>query len=747
MKLSLRFLRRGVPALLIALCMVLTIAPVSFAASVSETSIVLSDSGVKVDGASASTSSASAVYVGASIVYYHDGTDAAYGAGTSADMHTAAEAAAQTVVTITKAGTYRISGTLSAGQLAVDLGDSASTDPTAVVTLIFDGASITCKIAPAVIFYNVYECNNGWSTDTATSTVDTTAAGANVVIADGSTNNITGSHVAKIYKTSTTPKIKYDGAFYSCMSMNITGGTLGTGVLNITADNEGLDSELHLTINGGNVNIWSQDDGINTNEDGVSVTTINGGTLHICAGLGSEGDGVDSNGWLVINGGTVIATANPASDSGLDSDKGSYVNGGTVVALGSTMDWAESDSKQVTMNLQFAAAQNQDEAIVITDEQGKVVFAYDPDQDEVTGSNIRRYQGAVISCSALTVGKTYFVWLGGTITGTDVKGVYDVSTVTAYTGGTKQMYTGTDVGNIFGGAGGMTPPTNADGTTTPPTGSTTTPPTGTMTPPSGSTTTPPTGTFTPPTNADGTAMTPPTNADGTTTPPTMPSGTQPQMPGGQTGTASSSATASVYFYLSDKVNAFSGVTDYADLSYTDVKSSDWYYAAVSYTWQHGLMSGTAAKTFSPNEALTRATVVTTLYRLAGSPAVTATTTFSDVASGSWYANAVAWAVENGIVDGYEDGTFRPDAAITREETAAMVYRYAKLKGYDLTAVSDLAAYTDAASVQAYAADAMKWAVGTGLIKGDTTTTLTPAATADRAQLATILMRFGNWINA
>ena len=132
-------------------------------------------------------------------------------------MHTAAEAAAQTVVTITKAGTYRISGTLSAGQLAVDLGDSASTDPTAVVTLIFDGASITCKIAPAVIFYNVYECNNGWSTDTATSTVDTSAAGANVVIADGSTNNITGSHVAKIYKTSTTPKIKYDGAFYSCM--------------------------------------------------------------------------------------------------------------------------------------------------------------------------------------------------------------------------------------------------------------------------------------------------------------------------------------------------------------------------------------------------------------------------------------------------------------------------------------------------------------------------------------------------
>ena len=115
----------------------------------------------------------------------------------------------------------------------------------------------------------------------------------------------------------------------------------------------------------------------------MSVVTVNGGSLHICAGLGSEGDGIDSNGFLVINGGTVISTANPASDSGLDSDCGSYVFGGTVVSLGSTMDWAEADggssTSQPVLNMRFGGTQSADEAIIITDTDGKVVFAYDPD--------------------------------------------------------------------------------------------------------------------------------------------------------------------------------------------------------------------------------------------------------------------------------------------------------------------------------------------------------------------------------
>ena len=133
---------------------------------------------------------------------------------------------------------------------------------------------------------------------------------------------------------------KYDGAFYSKNTMNINGGDKGTGVLNIKAQNEGLNSELHLTINGGIINITSGNDGINTNEDKVSVTTMNGGTLNItCDGSSGEGDGIDSNGWIVINGGTVNAQACSTSiDAGIDSDNGIYINGGKVIASGNMLD-------------------------------------------------------------------------------------------------------------------------------------------------------------------------------------------------------------------------------------------------------------------------------------------------------------------------------------------------------------------------------------------------------------------------
>ena len=193
-------------------------------------------------------------------------------------------------VHITRPGTYRLIGTLSAGQVAVDLGEDAKDDSAARVTLILDGVNLNCTVAPAVIFYNVYEpCDT--DEETAAYLVDTSGAGANVILADGSVNNISGSYVARIYKpgsvvlsedgtevTDSKKLHKYDAAFYSKMTMNIDGND---GVLNINAENKGLDSELHLTINGGVINITSGNDGINTNEDGVSVTTINGGT--VCA--------------------------------------------------------------------------------------------------------------------------------------------------------------------------------------------------------------------------------------------------------------------------------------------------------------------------------------------------------------------------------------------------------------------------------------------------------------------------------
>ena len=425
-----------------------------------EVAITFSDNGIKVDGEDISLDEGERVYLAHDVVYYEDRDEYdsgnPYGEGADDERHSAEDAAAVSVVHITQAGTYRLTGSISAGQVWVDLGEDATDDASAQVRLVFDNLDITCEVAPAVVFRRVYECDGDWSADAASATVDISDAGAVVVIADGSVNNVTGSHVARIYKDNEEQKKlwKIDGAFYSFMSMNIEGEQDGTGVLNITADNEGLDSELHLTLNGGNVSIASQDDGINTNEDGVSVTTINGGTLHIVAGLGDEGDGIDSNGFLVINGGTVISMANPRSDSGLDSDMGSYINGGTVVALGSTMDWAESDSDQVTMNLQFASSQDAGDAIVVCDESGNVVFAYDPSEDETASGKTRSYLGAVLSCPNFEVGQTYSVYVGGVVSGQETQGVYDVETVTEYEGGTQQAYTGTDVQGGPGGFGG-----------------------------------------------------------------------------------------------------------------------------------------------------------------------------------------------------------------------------------------------------------------------------------------------------
>ena len=164
-----------------------------------EVKISLSDSNITVNGEAVGTDSAEAVYVANDIVYYESGKDFTYGEGTEADAHSATEAAEHIVVHITKAGVYRLSGKLSGGQIAVDLGKDAKKDPDAVVTLILDGVDITCSVAPAVIFYNVYECGND-DADTATKDVDTSAAGANVIIADGTVNNVVGSYVARIYE-------------------------------------------------------------------------------------------------------------------------------------------------------------------------------------------------------------------------------------------------------------------------------------------------------------------------------------------------------------------------------------------------------------------------------------------------------------------------------------------------------------------------------------------------------------------
>lgn len=698
-----------------------------------ETLIQLSDAGITVAGQAVSTDPSSAVYTGADIVYYEAGQDSSYGEGTTADEHSAEEAAAHTVVTITEPGVYRVSGKLSAGQLAVDLGEDAAADPTAVVTLILDGVDISNTVAPAVIFYNVYEPYSD-SEDTK-GVVDLGNAGARVILADGSVNTVNGSYVAKIYKEGTTKKLhKYDGAFYSKMSMSITGETAGTGELHITAANEGLDSELHLELNGGKVYIEAQDDGINTNEDGISVTTINGGYLYVNAGLGAEGDGIDSNGYLTINGGTIVTMSNERSpDGGIDADMDITINGGTVIALGTRNDATSAASKQPFIELSFASTQAAGSVIALTDAAGNELLRHTAE---------KAFQSVTFSSAELKLDTEYNLYMN------DVQ----------------QQYTGNSFGMMGGGFGGNRPiGEGANGQLAQgarpegerPTGE------GMNGPfPSGA----PTGEMTPPNQEN----------------------INPEQanPNGQ-GNAAASAEGSTAFVITEAVHSFSGISEAADASgktkvaftvnngagiasvasgqhvvleqvaasedvpetdiqltvtdvpsenysetfllseikddlsqimpeedgqyrltiavvssnetytgvsqwqfsigvlpFTDLNPADAAYSAVKELYERGIMIGTSATRFSPNATVTRAAAITTLGRLLGIEQAESTA-FTDVAQNSWYSGYVGWAASNGLVIGDGKGHFMPDANLTAEQMKLILSRFTELNGLDI----------------------------------------------------------------
>ena len=178
----------------------------------------------------------------------------------------------------------------------------------------------------------------------------------------------------------------------------------------------------------------------------------------------------------------------------------------------------------------------------------------------------------------------------------------------------------------------------------------------------------------------------------------------------------------------------------APLPFHDVTEGDWFYDAVRCAYETGLMDGVGDNLFAPNSQTTRAQLVTILYRLAGEPEPGGDSGFADVAAGTWYTDAVAWAAENGIVNGTTDTTFAPGEDITREQLVTVLYRYAESKGYDVSASADLSGYPDAGQVQDYAQPAMAWAVAEGIVEG-VDGNLNPAGNATRAQIATILMRF------
>lgn len=176
------------------------------------------------------------------------------------------------------------------------------------------------------------------------------------------------------------------------------------------------------------------------------------------------------------------------------------------------------------------------------------------------------------------------------------------------------------------------------------------------------------------------------------------------------------------------------------MPFTDVKSNDWYYQSVQYAYDNGLFSGVSHDSFAPGDSMDRSMLVTVLHSLDGKPAA-GKGGFTDVADGAWYANAVAWAAEHGIVSGVSDSAFAPNGAITREQLAVMLYRYAQYKGYDVSKTADLSGYADQGSISDWAAQAVQWACGSGLMTGRSANSLAPAGTLTRAEAATMLKAF------
>ena len=176
------------------------------------------------------------------------------------------------------------------------------------------------------------------------------------------------------------------------------------------------------------------------------------------------------------------------------------------------------------------------------------------------------------------------------------------------------------------------------------------------------------------------------------------------------------------------------------LPFTDVRESDWFYEDVAFAYENGLFAGTSDTTFSPNASMTRAMLVTVLYRLEGQPAVNGRSGFSDVQYNGYYEDAVTWAADNGIVNGTSTTMFSPNANVTREQMAAILYRYAQYKKYNTAASSSLNGFTDYVTVSGYAVTPVQWAVAEKLVNGSAGK-LMPTGNATRAQVAAILHRF------
>jgi len=299
------------------------------------------------------------------------------------------------IISISSAGTYILSGSLT-GQVFVSAGCEDK------FTLVLNGVSIYSESNHALRIVTAYEMvkNYTYSYSYAKS-LDGNDAGIKIIIADGTINKIEGKRSASA-----------DGAIRCFPSLLITGETKGDGVLNIIGKKEGIETQKFLFINGGILNIAAQDDGINVK--GKYFCIINGGKIIINGGLGKEGDGIDSNGSILINGGEIIAAGNPLKDDGLNIVDDIIIDGGNVFSVGCNIDTASSLSSQPTMNLFFRMNISSSSTVTIKDSDGNKIMSYCANtEDFINGTSRRSFTAAVVSHSSFKVNSVYHLYLDG----------------------------------------------------------------------------------------------------------------------------------------------------------------------------------------------------------------------------------------------------------------------------------------------------------------------------------------------
>jgi hypothetical protein len=381
-----------------------------------EIEIFLSDLKITVDGENISEDSAQKIYLSRLID----------NGGTSEEA-LEANIEIDNIINITSAGTYEFTGELSNGQISVN-----SNVIDGDVIIILNNVEITCEDAPAIFVYN-----SATKSDKCNVIIKTTKESTNTISGGKIKQSVENwedqseilYYIDKGYDDDGTyyERYKYDGAISSDISLTFE----GEGALTVNAlKKEGIESKRDITINSGNYEIYSLDDGINACTDNESIITINGGSILVSVvEEAEEGDGIDSNGYIYINDGYVYAFACESSqDSGLDSDKGTYINGGYVVGTGNMGDTVNSDSKQTFKQFQFNEKVSKGDLITITDADNNTIVAFMSD---------REYSILTISTKDLV--DEVNVYEGGSIKGTNENGLY--TKITSYEEGTIKEYT------------------------------------------------------------------------------------------------------------------------------------------------------------------------------------------------------------------------------------------------------------------------------------------------------------------